>query len=58
MYLLHGCLQAILSSRSTNFRHHVLLSSLPDHIRRQQSDTIQLLRGDPSSSEKEHITTF
>ncbi|KAJ7280309.1 hypothetical protein C8J57DRAFT_1302244 [Mycena rebaudengoi] len=32
----------------------VLLSSLLDHIRRQ-SDTIQLLRGDPSSSEEEHI---
>ncbi|KAJ7736782.1 hypothetical protein DFH07DRAFT_893160, partial [Mycena maculata] len=31
-----------------------LLSSLLDHIRRQ-SDTIQLLRGDPSSSEEEHI---
>ncbi|KAJ7764747.1 hypothetical protein B0H16DRAFT_1673941 [Mycena metata] len=32
----------------------VLLSSLLDHIRRQ-SDTIQLLRGDPSTSEEEHI---
>ncbi|KAJ6602448.1 GINS complex Sld5 component [Mycena vulgaris] len=32
----------------------VLLSSILDHIRRQ-SDTIQLLRGDPSSSEEEHI---
>ncbi|KAJ7629422.1 hypothetical protein DFH06DRAFT_1102429 [Mycena polygramma] len=31
-----------------------LLSSLLDHIRRQ-SDTIQLLRGDPSTSEEEHI---
>ncbi|KAJ6617974.1 hypothetical protein B0H10DRAFT_2031541 [Mycena sp. CBHHK59/15] len=31
-----------------------LLSSVLDHIRRQ-SDTIQLLRGDPSSSEEEHI---
>ncbi|KAJ7086486.1 hypothetical protein B0H15DRAFT_844927 [Mycena belliarum] len=31
-----------------------LLSSLLDHIRRQ-SDTIQLLRGDPSSSEEDHI---
>ncbi|KAK7028267.1 DNA replication complex GINS protein SLD5 [Favolaschia claudopus] len=32
----------------------VLLSSLLDHIRRQ-SETIQLLRGDPSTSEEEHI---
>ncbi|KAJ7904990.1 hypothetical protein B0H13DRAFT_2509863 [Mycena leptocephala] len=32
----------------------VLLSSLLDHIR-LQSDTIQLLRGDPSTSEEEHI---
>ncbi|KAJ7334782.1 hypothetical protein DFH08DRAFT_939541, partial [Mycena albidolilacea] len=32
----------------------VLLSSLMDHIRRQ-SETIQLLRGDPSTSEEEHI---
>jgi len=31
-----------------------LLSSLLDHIRRQ-SETVQLLRGDPSSSEEEHI---
>ncbi|KAJ7641413.1 hypothetical protein FB45DRAFT_900158 [Roridomyces roridus] len=31
-----------------------LLGKLLDHIRRQ-SDTIQLLRGDPSTSEEEHI---